>query len=141
MSIANHQLGAGEIESEEGGQALFGGYASDVKVYRSRQLEGRIAAGAEQVGSDGGDLVSRSNQPVMQSQERAGHAIDLRRPRIGNEGDLHESASTSAGASASNSAGRVIRPVSGSSAHRSIQSISSSRPSKCSTSAVQLSTQ
>jgi hypothetical protein len=98
---------------------------------------------SKEIGGERDGFMSGHRQSLLQSRKGACDAVDLRAPRVGYERKPHESATTKLGTTGSISAsvGVGTRPLSGSSLHRSIQLINSSRPSKCSTSAVQLSTQ
>src|SRR5205823_3153133 len=80
------------------------------------------------------DLVTAGPQALLQLQQRRDHAIDLRQPGIGDQGDLH-AASISTGATGNAATLLPERDA------RPDQSMTSSRPSACSTSALRLSTQ
>src|SRR6185437_14047164 len=102
---------------------------ADFGICRTRQR-------AEEIGRDGGDAMIARAELADEGAQRADDAVDLRRPGIADESDPHDKSATGA-----NSRSRGRSAVSGSRARVSIQRMISRRPSTCSTSAVQLSTQ
>ena len=81
-------------------------------------------------------LVPARSQALAEIEQRRDHAVDLRRPRVGDDRDPHATTAP-ASASASAAPGRAPRAAGA----RVDQSMISSRPSACSASAVRLSTQ
>ena len=96
---------------------------------------GRAGQGAEAVGAEHLDVVALGAQQLGHGLDGAHHAVDLRPPGVGDDGDAQPvySAASRAGASRGSVAWRR--------ACSSAQWTMRRRPSKSSTSAVQLSTQ
>ena len=99
-----------------------------------RELDLAIAGAretAERRWLDHRDLMAALSEPIDQLGQRGDDAVDLRMPRIGDQRQLHAVAGTAASVAAACCPARTC----------AAQSMISSRPSGCSTSAVRLSTQ
>ena len=88
-------------------------------------------------GTDRLDVEASAEKVIHRRTKRPYHPIDLRVPRIRRDEDPHAGSNSPGSARAGHSAGTLRSSV----RRRSAQSRISMRPSKCSTSAVQLSTQ
>ncbi len=110
----------------------LGDQPGDLRLIRQRQPQIPVARqrkGAERLRGEKADLDAKPLCRLRHHGQRADHPVDLGMPRIGRDQDAHQAARA-----ATEATGAARRSG-------SVQVMISNRPSSCSTSAVQLSTQ